>query len=318
MNSTSLDFKEIRQQAQGKWPGIYSALGINVGDGRHGPCPINSCGGKDRFRMDDKEGRGTWICNNCGAGDGFVLVQKVLGCDIKGAFEAVEKVLGICPVNPITQERKATPEEFQALLKKSSKVKKGDPVFKYLQGRGLLLEKIPDQIYFTSHAYEYETKKEQDAMLAIFRDPKGEGLTIHRTFIKDGKKMDIQSPRKVMTPVNGKKMTGGAVRLYDGKPEVLGVCEGIETAIAVHEMYGVVMWACLNANMLEAWEPPDWIIAVKIYSDNDWHYVGQSAAYNLARRLSAKPYELKVTVHLPNMKDFLDDLNMGIKTKAGK
>jgi len=313
-----LDFSEIRQNAVGKWIGIYQQLGISVGDGRHCACPI--CGGKDRFRFTNETGNGEWYCNQCNphAGDGFSLVQKVLGCDIKGAFEAVEKVLGICPVNPITQEKKATPEEFKALLKKSSKVRKGDPVYKYLKGRGLQMDDIPSQIYYTAHAYDYETKREQDAMLAVFRDPKGEGLTIHRTFIKDGKKMDIKAPRKVMTPVNGKKMTGGAVRLYDGKPEVLGVCEGIETAIAVLEMYGVVMWACLNANMLEAWEPPDFVNTVRIYSDNDWHYVGQSAAYNLARRLSAKPYELKVTVHLPNMKDFLDDLNMGIKTKAGK
>jgi putative DNA primase/helicase len=311
LSNTILDFNEIRQQSIGKWVGIYQQLGISVGDGRHCPCPI--CGGKDRFRMDDKEGRGTWICNQCGAGDGFNLVEKVLSVDVKGAFEAVEKILGIVPKNPITQEKKATPEEFKALLKKSSKVRKGDPVYKYLKGRGLQMDEIPGQIYYTAHAYDYETKKEQDAMLAIFRDPKGEGLTIHRTFIKDGKKMDIKSPRKIMSPVDGKKMNGGAVRLYDGKPEVLGVCEGIETAIAVHEMYGVVIWPCLNANMLEAWEPPDFINTVRIYSDNDWHYVGQSAAYNLARRLSLQPYELKVTVHLPKMKDFLDDLNMGIK-----
>ncbi|NYY79755.1 hypothetical protein DMH17_06695 [Raoultella planticola] len=35
------------------------------------------CGGADRFRFDDKEGRGTWFCNQCGAGDGLKLVEKV-------------------------------------------------------------------------------------------------------------------------------------------------------------------------------------------------------------------------------------------------
>lgn len=44
--------------AVGHWPHILSALGIKVPPaGRHGACP--ACGGKDRFRLDDKEGRGT-------------------------------------------------------------------------------------------------------------------------------------------------------------------------------------------------------------------------------------------------------------------
>lgn len=41
--------------ANGRWPHILSALGINVPSARrHGACP--ACGGKDRFRLDDKEG----------------------------------------------------------------------------------------------------------------------------------------------------------------------------------------------------------------------------------------------------------------------
>ena len=42
---------------------------------RHQACPV--CGGSDRFRFDDKEGRGTWFCNQCGAGDGLKLVESV-------------------------------------------------------------------------------------------------------------------------------------------------------------------------------------------------------------------------------------------------
>ena len=38
-----------------------------------GTCPM--CGGKDRFRFDDKGGRGTWICSQCGAGDEIELVK---------------------------------------------------------------------------------------------------------------------------------------------------------------------------------------------------------------------------------------------------
>lgn len=55
----------ISGAAIGRWPYILSALGIKVPSaGHHGACP--ACGGKDRFRLDDKAGRGTWFCNQCG------------------------------------------------------------------------------------------------------------------------------------------------------------------------------------------------------------------------------------------------------------
>lgn len=58
----------ITAAARGRWPVILQMLGVDVPDGgRHGPCP--KCEGKDRFRMDDLEGRGTWICSHCGHGD---------------------------------------------------------------------------------------------------------------------------------------------------------------------------------------------------------------------------------------------------------
>ena len=45
--------------------------------GKHGPCPL--CGGRDRFRFDDKDGRGTYFCSGCGAGDGVRLAMGITG-----------------------------------------------------------------------------------------------------------------------------------------------------------------------------------------------------------------------------------------------
>jgi putative DNA primase/helicase len=66
-------------EAVGRWPGILQSLGLDPSflNKKHGPCPI--CSGKDRYRFDDKGGRGTWICSHCGSGDGFKLLQGVLG-----------------------------------------------------------------------------------------------------------------------------------------------------------------------------------------------------------------------------------------------
>ncbi|WP_141028459.1 primase-helicase zinc-binding domain-containing protein, partial [Salmonella enterica] len=66
----TLSVSTISGAAIGRWPYILSALGIKVPSaGHHGACP--ACGGKDRFRLDDKAGRGTWFCNQCGHGDGL-------------------------------------------------------------------------------------------------------------------------------------------------------------------------------------------------------------------------------------------------------
>lgn len=91
-----LDIRTLKESARGRWPQVLASLGIDVPDNpkKHGPCP--TCGGKDRFRFDDEEGRGTWFCNQCDpkAGDGFDLVQKVHCCDFKAAAELVHDALG--------------------------------------------------------------------------------------------------------------------------------------------------------------------------------------------------------------------------------
>jgi formamidopyrimidine-DNA glycosylase len=40
---------------------------------KNGPCPM--CGGKDRWRFTDIDGKGTWWCNGCRGGNGFALAM---------------------------------------------------------------------------------------------------------------------------------------------------------------------------------------------------------------------------------------------------
>ena len=84
------------------WNLILTAAGVSsmVLDGKHHPCP--ACGGKDRFRFDNLNGRGTWFCNQCGGkdgngggGDGPALLQRVLKTDYQGAIAHINEVSGI-------------------------------------------------------------------------------------------------------------------------------------------------------------------------------------------------------------------------------
>ena len=98
-----MNVTETVEQACGHWPRILPALGVPVIKNRHQACPV--CGGSDRFRFDDKEGRGTWFCNQCGAGDGLKLVEKVFGVKPSEAAQKVNTVTGCLP--PVAPEAMA-------------------------------------------------------------------------------------------------------------------------------------------------------------------------------------------------------------------
>lgn len=61
---SGMKVSQAEKAARGHWSRILPALGVNVLKNRHQPCPV--CAGKDRFRFDDQEGRGTWFCNQGG------------------------------------------------------------------------------------------------------------------------------------------------------------------------------------------------------------------------------------------------------------
>lgn len=86
------NIRQVVEAASGQWPLVLQRLGIKVpgSPSKHSACPV--CGGKDRFRFDDKD-RGAHICNQCGAGDGLDLVQKAHQVSAAEAANQVASVL---------------------------------------------------------------------------------------------------------------------------------------------------------------------------------------------------------------------------------
>jgi putative DNA primase/helicase len=86
---------EIHARLGSSWPDVLARLGIPETSlrNKHGPCP--ACGGKDRFRFDNKRGRGDFICNQCGAGDGFKLLQLSYGWSFSEARNRVIAAAGL-------------------------------------------------------------------------------------------------------------------------------------------------------------------------------------------------------------------------------
>jgi len=101
----------VRAAATGRWPAILAELGVPdpALRNRHGPCP--GCGGRDRFRFDNRDGRGTFICSQGGndelAGDGFTLLEHCFGLSFAEALRRVGDLLNV--PRPSSRVRILTP-----------------------------------------------------------------------------------------------------------------------------------------------------------------------------------------------------------------
>lgn len=296
------------EQAVGRWPGILQAIGIDPKflRNKHGACP--ACGGADRYRFDDKDGRGTWFCSHCGAGDGFKLLQRVYGWDFRQAAREVDRLVGVVPAGAIaagrTEESKL--QALRAVWGDSRPVTKGDPVWRYLNRR-LGLERVPPELRFHP-ALRYVDADGQGlgkfpAMLAKLSYPDGSGASIHRTYLTEaGDKAPVPQSKKIMP---GKALNRAAAWL-SGVEEYLGIAEGIETALAASIRFGVPVWAATTAGLLQDWQPPAGVKRVLIAGDNDASYTGQAAAFALARRLTRDGYAVEIQIPEMEGKDWAD------------
>jgi putative DNA primase/helicase len=120
------------------------------------------------------------------------------------------------------------------------------------------------------------------ALLATVRDIAGEAVTAHATWLKDGAKLAGHDPRKILSSMTGRR--GCAVRLAPLASDVLGIAEGIETALAASILHGhMPVWAALNTSLLAKFEPPADVRRLLIFADRD--VPGLEAAWHLRDRL---------------------------------
>jgi len=213
--------------------------------------------------------------------------------------------------------RKSNNYDHRKLLNKiwqESEILTGDDIVcKYLRSRGLSLDFLPTNIRFHQKLYESETKTEMPAMVARVDGSDGKPVTIHRTYLTpDGKKADIDAPRKLM---KGTRTLGGCgIRLVPSFPDTLAVAEGIESAIAAFELSKIPTWSAVNATMLESWMPPaePKVSNIIIFADKDENYCGQKSACVLAHRLTLAGFNVRIRMPL-GYGDWLDVKNGKIK-----
>jgi len=130
------------------------------------------------------------------------------------------------------------------------------------------------------------------AVLALVRNNAGEPVSIHRTFItKSGLKVDFlgrKNKARKLTPSVNKHSKGRQIRLFQQPKGVIGIAEGLETALAVSQMTGLTVWPTLSTTMLQSFEPPEGVNTVLVMVDKDRNQAGEIAANTLTQRLTEK------------------------------
>lgn len=271
---------------------------MKVLNGRHQPCP--SCGGKDRFRFDDKRGDGDYFCSQCGAGKGFKLLQLLNGWDFKRAATEVDAIIGNLPAPKPRRVWVPSSLALRDLYQSSQAVTEGDPVARYMAGRGIDIMALSPKALRFHPELKHRAGGRHPGFIAVYSDAEGKAATIHRTYLTaDGRKAALVPPRMFWP---GSIPNGGAIRLAPAAA-TMGVAEGIETALAARRRFKHPVWATTAALLLQRWKPPPEAKRIVIYGDNDLNFVGQTAAYALAARLvhdAAKDkIDLQVKVRVP-------------------
>ena len=229
--------------ACGHWPRILPALGVPVIRNRHQACPV--CGGSDRFRFDDKEGRGTWFCNQCGAGDGLKLVEKVFGVSASEAAGKVNAVTGTLP--PVTPAATATADAGTDAARKAAAAVAAELMASahpatgnaYLTRKGLAEREC--LTLATTHKTGGLSYRAGDVVVPLHDDT---GALVNVQLINaDGDKRTLKGGQ-----------VKGAAHTFNGKKETgkrLWIAEGYATALTVHQLTGeTVMVALSSVNLL--------------------------------------------------------------------
>ncbi len=313
---------DIHAHVGSNWPVILAQLGIpeeSLRPKKGGPCP--ACGGRDRFTFDNRKLRGDFICRGCGAGDGFALLQRVHGWNFPEARRRVMQAAGLdrCEKPAPRQTAPIAPgaasdshptvatasNRVRSLVRSACALADCPDAVDYLESRGLW--PLPAASTLRAHvSVDYFDQGQRvgkfPALVAEVRDRAGALVTAHVTYLRDGRKLEGHEPRKILSPLTGRE--GCSVRLMPAG-EVLGIGEGIETALSAAALDGVPVWSALNTSLLAKFEPPAGVQTLRIYADRDER--GLLAAAHLMERLQGRVrVELKTPTAPP--KDFNDVL----------
>ncbi|CUZ58736.1 primase-helicase zinc-binding domain-containing protein [Serratia marcescens] len=284
---TALSVSHTSRAATGHWPVLLPALGIHIiAGGRAQPCPV--CGGKDRFRFDNLQGRGTWFCNQCGGGDGLNLVEKALAVTTKEAAVKVAGVLGEPSGNTLPEYNPQQEQQDKAQARNNATQ----------QARQLLASarQQAGNSYLTAKGWpDSDTLTLQGPSLRVGGITYQPGDLLLPLTDSAGEVVNVQL---INAAGDKRTLAGGQVKntchfLPGQDNAVIWLTEGYATGLTVHHLTGESVCVALSANNLPAMAQqlrahyPDALLLLA--ADNDENGTGQARAAEAAQLSGGKP-----------------------------
>lgn len=313
----------LKERMRGKWLAAFDALaGQKLGPaisklGQNVTCPID--GDLEGFRLmkDANETGGGWKQNWRHRGafpDGITLLMNVLDRPFTEVFDQLvewlegpgrqaDGALYDAANHPAahTPRRRKKVEDVSKLREWLNNIwkysvnlsdMKAAVARKYLTERHIIdaANSSSDLRFNPSLGYRDQDEKligRYPAITALVRDNLGKPVAIHRTFLtKEGKKLRLKGvgPTRKQTP-SVSESAGRVIRLAEPTDGVLGLAEGLETALSVMQGTGFPVWSCLSASMMPQFVPPEGVHTLIVFVDIDLSRAGQEAAEALKENL---------------------------------
>lgn len=183
----------------------------------------------------------------------------------------------------------------------------GDPVTLYLKRRGFAgVWPLPGVLRLHRRLSYWHAGNQLGnfpAMVAPLVAPDGRMVALHRTYLAtDGRKADVPTVKK-LTGAAG-SLAGACIPLHKPAAGVLGIAEGIETALAGWCASSVPTVAAYSAGNLAAWRWPDGVQRLVIFADAD--KAGREAADALRARALAGGLRAEVLTPTAEGADWCD------------
>lgn len=316
---------DVLAAAEGGWGDIFRQLAPALSaahskPGRNFPCPVH--GGRDGFKIFRKtagESSGG-VCRTCGIkADGLALLMWINKWSFHKALQEVGTLFGVkdpygrtsmyegtvAPVRRIPASRPVPApvtsgpsdewihKTLRKLWQESLDLTHPDaePARLYLRSRGIMVWDRPDLSRFVrfhpSLSYKAKSgeRSEHPGILAALISPKREAVTLQRYYLTSkGEKAPVDEPKMMFCIPSDRTLPGCAIPT--ARPgEVLDVCEGLETALAIETGRGVPVWPLVNTYLMEQFVPPPVTKAVRIWADKDRKGAGITSANVLKKRL---------------------------------
>ena len=289
------------QAIKGREWEVLAHYGLKRTGNRHSDCPI--CQRKKKFRLNERNETVMYICV-CGSGDIFKLLMQITDMDFSHLCREIDQIIGNVYEHefPPLEPRRDYEKELVDYWKTLSPIRKTS-VERYLQLRGIF--KTPPR------AMKMVGDDKNSIMFCVATNDFGNPIITHKTYLMGDSKANIEVPKRT-TKVDREREAiqeeSIAIRFFDVQT-CLGVAEGIETALAAHQLYECATWATMNSSFLKKFRAPSGVEHLIVFGDADSNGTGQAAAFECGHKnIMAKNDVKKVTIRFPQNGDFNDVL----------